>query len=286
MKPNKELHEINRLAWNAATVAHNSQKADQDGFLRRGGSTLFPEELELLGDVSGKSIVHMQCNSGQDSLSLVRLGAVVTGVDISDEAIDFATELSVESELPATFVRSDLFDWFDTARDQEQHFDIAFCSYGATCWLCDLKEWGRGIFDILKPGGQLVAVEFHPVSMMFDEKMKLTYPYFGNGKALKWEEGVSDYVAYSGSGLTPSGVQEGVRNFKNPHPVYEFPWSMADILSGLISAGLTIEQYKEYPYANGAKIYDDMLEATGRRMLPPQGTPELPMMYGLSARKS
>ncbi len=84
-----DLHEANRLSWNAATRAHNSHKLDQAGFLRRGGTTLFPEELALLGDVRGLRIAHLQCNAGQDSLSLAARGALVTGVDISDEAIAF-----------------------------------------------------------------------------------------------------------------------------------------------------------------------------------------------------
>src|SRR4051812_10965825 len=102
----KQMHEENRVAWNAATEAHNSHKVDQAGFFREGGSTLFPEEVELLGDIAGLSLVHLQCNAGQDTLSLARLGATVTGVDISDTAIDFARQLSADSGVPATFVRS------------------------------------------------------------------------------------------------------------------------------------------------------------------------------------
>ncbi len=66
----KVLHEENRLSWNAATVAHNSHKGDQAAFFRNGGNKLHSEEKELLGDVQGLSIVHLQCNSGQDTLSL------------------------------------------------------------------------------------------------------------------------------------------------------------------------------------------------------------------------
>src|SRR5207253_119295 len=90
----KELHEQNRLAWNLATDAHNSHKADQARFFCEGGSKLAPEEIELLGDIRGLSLVHLQCNSGQDTLSLAQLGAHVTGIDISDTAIDFARKLS------------------------------------------------------------------------------------------------------------------------------------------------------------------------------------------------
>ena len=77
----RELREQNRRSWNAATRAHNSHKADQAAFLRNGGSTLYAEELELLGDVVERRLVHLLCNSGQDSLSLAAMGARVTGVD-------------------------------------------------------------------------------------------------------------------------------------------------------------------------------------------------------------
>src|SRR5262245_18016350 len=106
----RDLHEANRRSWNAATEVHNRHKHDQARFLRDGGSTLFPEELDLLGDVAGRSLVHLQCNSGQCSLSLARRGAVVTGVDISDAAIDFARGLSGAAGIPATFVRADVYD--------------------------------------------------------------------------------------------------------------------------------------------------------------------------------
>jgi hypothetical protein len=76
----KELHEANRLSWDVATRAHNSHKGDQARFLREGGSTLFPEELELLGELRGRSLLHLQCNAGQDTLSLAARGATVTGV--------------------------------------------------------------------------------------------------------------------------------------------------------------------------------------------------------------
>src|SRR5689334_16683391 len=101
------LREANRRSWNAATRAHNSHKGDQARYFREGGSTLRPEELGLLGEVAGLRVVHLLCNSGQDTLSIARLGADVTGVDISDEAITFATQLAVEAGIAATFARDD-----------------------------------------------------------------------------------------------------------------------------------------------------------------------------------
>ena len=282
--PNKHLHEANRRSWNAAVVAHNSHKRDQAGFLRGGGSTLFPEEIELLGDISGKRLIHLQCNAGQDSLSLARRGAVVTGVDISDAAIDFARQLSADAGIPATFHRADVYDWLDEAVASDDRFDIAFCSYGAICWLSDLDRWAAGVAGMLEPGGRLVTVDYHPVSMMFNERFELTYPYFDSGEPLTWAEGVTDYVPQAGEALAPSGFVEGVRDFTNPHPVHEFQWDIASIITALLRAGLTIERFEEYPYANGAKIFDAMREAPGNRMYPPQHLPSIPMMFAVTAR--
>ena len=103
----KELHNENRLAWNEATKAHNSHKKDQTAFFKEGGQTLFPEEKQLLGDIAGLSVVHLQCNAGQDTLSLAQMGAIVTGIDISDTAIEFARNLAADSGIPATFIQKE-----------------------------------------------------------------------------------------------------------------------------------------------------------------------------------
>src|SRR5258705_13338436 len=95
-----ELHQQNRRSWNHATRAHNAHKGDQAAFLRGGGSTLFPEELELLGDLHGKRLVHLQCNAGQDTLSLAARGAQGTRVDISVEASAFARKLPTDTGSP------------------------------------------------------------------------------------------------------------------------------------------------------------------------------------------
>ncbi|MBD0321660.1 MAG: class I SAM-dependent methyltransferase, partial [Gemmatimonadetes bacterium] len=143
-----ELHEQNRLSWNAATAAHNSHKGDQAAFFRAGGDTLFPEELELLGGVDGVDLLHLQCNAGQDTLSLARRGARATGVDISDEAIRFARELAEASGIAAQFERADVYDWLDAAGREGRSFDTVFASYGAIGWLSDLAAWGRGIAGV------------------------------------------------------------------------------------------------------------------------------------------
>ncbi|HFH2877979.1 TPA: GNAT family N-acetyltransferase [Pseudomonas aeruginosa] len=251
-----DLHEANRLSWNAATRAHNSHKADQAAFFRNGGSTLYPEELQLLGHLDGLRLLHLQCNAGQDSLSLARLGARVTGVDIADSAIDFARQLSRDSGIAADFQRDDILRWLPVAATRGERFERVFASYGTLVWLSDLKRWADGIAQVLVPGGRFVLVEFHPFALYFDPHWQPAYDYFSREPIA--ESGVSDYVAESGASLAPSGYRAGVENFSNPHPSYEFQWGLADVIGALLGAGLQLERLEEYPYANGWAGFDGM----------------------------
>ena len=280
-------HEQNRRSWNAVTAAHNSHKQNQAEFLRRGGSTLFPEELELLGDPSGRRLVHLQCNCGQDSLSLAALGAKVTGVDISDEAIGFARRLSRESGIPARFIRSDLFDWFDADSEAGERFELAFSTYGTIGWLRDLDRWARGVFTRLAPGGRLVLLEFHPLAFSFDASGRVIEPYF-HAAPLQEEQGVSDYVARSGDGLTPMGRTPDAQEapaFKNPEPSVAYPWTLAETVSSVARAGLLIEVVREYPYANGCQLFEGLRDLGQRRYGMPESVPLVPLMFGLTARR-
>jgi SAM-dependent methyltransferase len=277
----RDAHEQNRRSWNAAVPAHNRHKGDQAGRLRAGRSTLFPTERALLGPIEGLDLAHLQCNCGQDSLSLALLGARVTGVDISDAAIDFARVLSRDSGVPASFVRADLHDFLATT---PARFDLCFSSYGWLGWLSELRAWAQGLHRVLRPGGRFVAVEFHPTAFLFDPKWRRSYPHSSGGRPIVEAEGVGDYVAASQGALSPGGAIDAAP-FANPHPTQEFAWSLGDLLTALIDAGLRIERFEEHPYANGWRGFEDMEPLPGERWRAPAGTPDLPLMFGLVARR-
>ncbi len=279
----RDLREQNRLSWNAVVGAHDSHRGDLAGFLREGGSTLFPEERALLGDLDSKALAHLQCNSGGDSLSLTLLGAAVTGVDISDEAISSARRLSISSGIPADFVRADIYDWLTTQK--ESRFDVVYCSYGVVCWLPDLREWAESIASVLRPGGRFVIVDFHPTAMMFDEHWNHAYAYYSGGEPLTEGDGVGDYVAEAQGGLTPAGFVEGVRDFDNPQRCHLFRWGLGEVVTAVAGAGLRITVLREYPYSNGERHFAEMRELPGRRMVPPESVPAVPLMYGICAYK-
>ena len=221
---------INKTSWNNKVATHvASDFYDVAGFLK-GKSSLNSFELDLLGDVKGKSILHLQCHFGQDTLSLGRMGAKVTGVDLSDVAIEKAKELAVQTGVEATFICCDIYDLPKYLNEQ---FDIVFTSYGTIGWLPDLMKWGALINQFLKPSGQFVFVEFHPVVWMFDDNFeKIGYNYFNSGAIIETYEGT---YAEKEADLSQEYVM----------------WNhgIADVLTGLISNGLQLKTFQEFDYS-------------------------------------
>src|SRR5215218_6051663 len=261
----RDLREQNRVSWNAVVGAHDSHRGDLSRLFSEGGTTLFQEELDLLGKLEGSSLVHLQCNSGGDSISLARLGATVTGVDLSDEAVSSARDLAEKTGTRATFERADVYRWLEEASREGRRFDVAFASYGVICWLPDLRRWAWGIADILNPGGRFVLIDFHPAAEIFDRD---------------WNH-VSDYP-YGGEPLL---LEEGVRDFENPEGCYLFRWGLGEVVTALAEAGLRITALEEYPYANGERKFAGMRELPGRRMVPPEHIPTVPLMYSIRVEK-
>ena len=165
MKTNKQHFETNRKTWNEKVKIHaDSAMYDLEAF-KTGKSSLMPYEQKALGDVQGKSMLHLQCHFGQDTLSWSREGAKCTGVDLSDEGIKLAKELNDELQLDANFICCNVLE---TSEFVKETFDIVFTSYGVIGWLPNLKPWGKMIAERLNPGGVFYMVEFHPIVWMFD----------------------------------------------------------------------------------------------------------------------
>lgn len=264
-----EYHESNRQSWNAATQQHHTHKPDLIERYKNGHNNLHEDDMQLLGDLTGKTVVHLQCNDGQDTVSIAKyLSGTVTGIDISDYAIEFARKLAAETRANATFVRSDIFDWFE---ENETPYDVVYTSYGAIVWISDVNAWAQGIAKTLKPGGHFVMIDFHPLMGMYEIDWALAYDYMGGRRVDSG--GVGDYVGDDYEGA-----------FQNPHRAYEFCWGMADIIGALLNAGLTLSHLKEYDYINGWQRFPEM-RGEGRKWYLPDDKPKMGMMFSIIATK-
>ena len=230
----KEYFDVNRNTWNEKVKIHSkSDMYDLDAF-KKGKSSLMSYELEALGDVNGKSLLHLQCHFGQDTLSWSRAGAKCVGVDLSDEGIALAKALNEELKLTAEFVRCNVLD---TSVYIQDRFDIVFTSYGVIGWLPDLKPWGQMIAERLKSGGVFYMAEFHPIVWMFD--------YLEGRQIMKYGYMQDDviYEEYEGT----------YANQKSKMTSKEYGWNhgLSEVINALIEAGLTIDylnEYDESPY--------------------------------------
>ena len=223
----------NRELWNELTHIHeNSDFYDVKRF-KANKSTLKPIELAEVGEVSDRSLLHLQCHFGMDTLSWARAGANVTGVDFSDKANALAQSLSRDLNINANFICSDIFD---LPQKLTGNFDIVFTSYGVLCWLPDLKRWAEIINHFLKPAGFFYIVEGHPIMNVFHNsrgvtELKVSQSYFHKPSPIKWDpEG--DYAD---------------KNAAVVHPSYEWTHSLGDIINALINAGLRIDFLHEFP---------------------------------------
>ena len=165
MSENNDYFKTNKATWNEKVKVHSkSDMYDLESF-KNGKSSLMDYELHALGDVKGKSLLHLQCHFGQDTLSWSRMGATCVGVDISNEGIKLAQKLNKELKLDAKFICCNVLD---TSNHIKEKFDIVYTSYGVIGWLPNLKPWGQMIFERLKNGGTFFIAEFHPIIWMFD----------------------------------------------------------------------------------------------------------------------
>ncbi|MFF1822052.1 class I SAM-dependent methyltransferase [Kribbella sp. NPDC058245] len=219
--------EQNRAGWDLRAEAHASGASlyDVDGF-RAGESSLRPFELEALGDVRGRSLLHLMCHFGLDTLSWARLGAEVTGLDFSGEAIAAARRLADEVGLPARFVQADVYDAADVL---DADYDIVIATYGVLMWLPDLPEWARVVARLLRPGGVLFIGEFHPQQGQVDADLRITTSYF------RTEPRTTEVAAsYTGQQIAP-------------HTQITWPWTISGLVNALVDAGLHINRLDELP---------------------------------------
>jgi len=225
----------NKAHWNERVSIHKKTELyDLENF-KKGVNKLHSLEREELGDIKGKSVLHLQCHFGMDTLSLEMLGAEVTGVDFSEEGIKAAKELRDELGMKAEFILSDIYS---LPEKLSRKFDIVYTSYGVLIWLPDIDKWANVISNFLKPGGFFYIAEVHPFSYVFDnskgaEKPVPAYPYFSRPEPLKFDE-------------------EGTYAEKNAKTVnnvtYEWTHSLSEIFMSLINAGLRIDFFNEHRF--------------------------------------
>jgi SAM-dependent methyltransferase len=264
-----EYLKANQKLWNEWTEEHEkSPFYDIEGF-KTGKERLKSIELGEMGDVRGRSMLHLQCHFGLDTLAWARHGANVTGVDLSNDSITLARSLSQELNIPANFVCSDILTLPDNLQGQ---FDIVFTSYGILHWLRDLRRWAQVIHHFLKPGGFFYIVEDHPFMRIFSSDPERGVipdnPYFFTKEPYKAETAGTYANNFVGKKRT----------------YYMWDHSIGEVLNSLIDAGLRIEYLHEFDFTLRQKFTNMVEGDDGYWRFPPEFN-MIPLLFSLKAIK-
>jgi SAM-dependent methyltransferase len=257
--------DINKQTWNNKVDIHVASEFYNITDFLKGKNSVPTIDLELLGDINGKSILHLQCHFGQDTLSLARLGAKCTGIDLSNKAIEKAEELNEKLDLDAKFICCDMYD---TLNHISEKFDIIYTSYGTIGWLPDLDKWANIITKALKPNGKFVFVEFHPVVWMFDDDFTKIQYHYHNEKPI-----IEEY--------TGTYAQKDA-DIKTDYIGWNH--SLSEVIQALLKSGLQIESFEEFDYSN-YNCFNETVEFEPGKFRIKHLENKIPMMYSLTARK-
>lgn len=267
-----EYGAANRSLWETwAAVNYASASLDVAGF-KAGGVRIRSFEIEEIGDVAGKDLLHLQCHFGLDTLSWARLGARVTGIDYSERAIADARQLASELGLPARFICCDVLD---VPASLDGGFDVVYTSWGVLGWLSDLDRWARVVARVLRPGGVFYIAELHPFVWPFDDTegvtdLRVRFPYFPRATPLP-------FPVHGSYADREAHVEQTVQ--------YCWPHSIGEIVTALSSTGLRIEFLHEWPFLAWSMPYlEEHPDRTWR--LPERISGEIPLSFSLRATRS
>ena len=261
----KDYPKINIKWWNNVTPIHSlSSLYDLKGF-KNGKSNLEALELKEVGNVKGKTLLHLMCHFGMGTLSWARLGAYVTGVDFSPKSIKLAKKLSKEINVPAKFICSDIYELHNVMNNK---FDIVFTSYGVLCWLSNIKKWGKIINHFLKDGGIFYIAEVHPFTNILSHDFKIFYKYFEKGPYIDDSEGTyADWEAKV-KGIT-----------------YEWSYALSDVINSLIEQGLKIQFVHEFPFSMYDQFPGFMEQNEKGQYVLKNKKIQIPLLFSLKATK-
>ncbi len=262
-----ERLKINLEHWNERVAVHVASPGYKLAEFRSGASTLYSIKREEVGDVRGKSLLHLQCHFGLDTMSWARLGARATGLDFSDQGIETARALAAELGIPAKFVCAPLYDAPGALRGK---FDIVFTSYGALCWLPDLKRWAQVIAHFLKRRGFFYIVEFHPLTQCFDIEPGVTEL---RPRASYFDIAMREF---------PPNPDYSDQSVMLAHGSHEWMYTTAGVVNSLIEAGLRIEFLHEFPVC--CFRFFPFMEQGADGWWRIKGDP-IPLQFSLKARK-
>lgn len=269
--PIDEFRADNRANWDDRVAGHiDGYRVDRYLADPTHMSDIVEFDRERLGDLRGQKVLHLQCHIGTDTLTLARMGASVTGIDLAPKAIAAAQDMFAKTNTPGRFIVSELYDAPGVLDEQ---FDLVYTGVGALNWLPDIDGWAAVVDHFTRPGGRLFITEGHPMAWTLehdrdDQLLVVGYPYF-EGRMQTWDE-ESSYLGDAKLTATTA---------------HEWNHGLGEIFTALLDRGFIIKTFVEHD-VQPWKAHDWMEEfQEGWFRLPEDVRDQTPLMYTLVARK-
>lgn len=263
--------DTNRANWDDRVPIHVASRFyDVEQWLRKQPGPR-KWELDVLGEVSGLDVVHLQCHFGLDTLALANAGARVTGLDFSGAAIADARSLAERAGLAdrARFVEADVLQAAEAL--SPERYDLVYVSLGALCWLPSVRQWAAQVATILRPGGRLYLHDGHPLTWaLADDDLRVEHSYF---------EELEPYASDVDGTYT-----DGEARLTKTR-TYEWNHSLGEIVTAVLDQGLCIVKLAEHDWTVWQR-FPWLLEMADHRWETPPGRPRVPLTFTLLATRA
>jgi SAM-dependent methyltransferase len=260
----------NEADWDARASLHAASQ-----FYDRPAEYWFADyEWEDLGPLEGREVLHLQCHLGTETIAFARRGARVTGLDLSAKSLDEARRIAADAGLDVEYVHANVYDAVEALPARQ--FDIVYTGKGALCYLPDLTAWAEVVRNLLKPGGALYIVEFHP---LLNALRPVALPGEPDDLTIR-----TDYLEGRGSLAHDSTVTYTGDEVPGRQRSYEWRHGLGELVTTLAKAGLHITTLRESEVLQWPRWPSMQQTPEGWWRLPDEA-PRIPLLFALKATK-
>ena len=267
----RQMVAANEADWDARAPLHAASR-----FYSQPAEYWFADyEWEDLGPLQGRDVLHLQCHLGTETIAFARRGARVTGLDLSRKSLEEARRIAAGADQDIDYVHADVYDAVGVL--QGRQFDVVYTGKGALCYLPDLHQWAKVVRDLLKPGGSLYIVEFHP---LLNALREVSLPGESDDLTLR-----ADYLEGRGPLAHDSTVTYTGDEVPGRHRSYEWRHGIGEVVSSLAGAGFSLTTLRESDVLPWPRWPSMQQTSEGWWRLPDEA-PRIPLLFALKATRS
>lgn len=268
----REQRQKNKEWWDEVVPVHlRAKEVYKIKELKAGCITLDNTEIKEIGIVKDKTLIHLQCHIGLDTLSWAKLGAQVTGVDMSTQAINSAREIANDTKTSCDFIELDIFD-IPSSNLFKKQYDIVYTSYGILPWISDIEKWAEILYELTIKGGIFYMIDFHPIIYTIDIDYDYTIQI------------VRDYFHSNNPNIYYNEADYADPNYTSNKSIYTWNWSLGDVITSLSSAGFKINFLHEFNYSK-EKVYSNLKKNELGYWYIPGFESKIPLIFSVKASK-